>query len=124
MKLALKLSLAGVITGCHVDVIGSRDMTATAMGETSARIGLYAKSKGQLPPDLTVLPVRQGFMNQTTDGWNRPLVYKIEGDTFSISSFGRDGVAGGAGDDEDMTRNYQLTNGEVTEVAQLKSEKR
>ena len=124
MKFALSFLLAGGVVGCHVDVIGSRDMTATAMGETSARIGLYTKSKGQLPPNLTVLPVRQGFMNQTTDGWNRPLIYKTEGDTFSISSFGRDGVVGGAGDDEDMTRKYQLTNGEVTEVAQLKSEKR
>src|SRR4051794_23562905 len=70
-------------------------ITPTAMGETSVRIGLYFERNKHLPPDLGVLPQREGFWNRTTDRWNRPLRYSIDAeDAFTLSSPGKDDKAG------------------------------
>lgn len=108
--------LATLLACCHVDVISDRDMTATAMAETSVRIGLYVQANGKLPADLTVIPVRPGYLNRTTGGWKRPLHYRAEGDVFTLGSLCRDGVAGGTGDDADWLRTYRARNGQVEEV--------
>jgi hypothetical protein len=110
------VSLTTVLVSCHVDVISDRNMTATAIAETSVRIGLYVQRNNKLPADLSVIPLRQGYMNRTTDGWKRPLSYHVEGDTFTLSSLGRDGVAGGTGDDADCLGKYRVVNGQVEEV--------
>ena len=103
-----------MFAGCHV--VSDRDMTATAITETSVRIGLYVQANGKLPPALAVIPVRQNYTNRTTDGWKRPLIYRVEGDSFTLSSLGRDGIVGGAGDDADWLRKYCVVNGKVEEV--------
>ncbi|MCE9616022.1 MAG: type II secretion system protein GspG [Lentisphaerae bacterium] len=46
-------------------------------------------------------------MNQTSDGWKRPLRYTIDTNgILSLSSFGRDGIPGGSGDNADMHKSY------------------
>lgn len=100
-----------------VDVISPRAMTLTAMTETSVRIGLYYQRNKRLPLNLSVLPVRNGYMNRTADGWKRELIYTIDaGDGFSLGSLGRDGKNGGTGDNADICQQYRLINGEVQQV--------
>jgi hypothetical protein len=36
------------------------------------------------------------------DGWGRPLVYSVQGTTFTLLSYGRDGKPGGTGFDRDL----------------------
>jgi hypothetical protein len=58
-----------------------------------------------------VLPTRQGYANQITDGWGRTLIYSVnEHGIISLTSLGRDGKTGGQGDDVDMTQRYRTRN--------------
>jgi hypothetical protein len=92
-------------------------MTVTAMDETAYRIGMYLQKNGRLPPNFNSLPVREGYINRTTDGWDRPLIYTIEsGNTVLLKSLGADGKPGGTGDDEDLTQRYRVDNGRLEEV--------
>jgi hypothetical protein len=83
------------------------EMTDTAIGETFFRIHIYAQKYGAVPASLDVLPKRQGYANQTTDGWGRPLEYRVRPDgTITLTSYGRDGMPGGRGDDADVSVSY------------------
>jgi Type II secretion system (T2SS), protein G len=44
----------------------------------------------------------EGYSNEVTDGWGRPILWRVEGDDIILTSYGRDGVPGGAGEDADM----------------------
>jgi hypothetical protein len=82
-------------------------MTWTAMGETFARIDIYAQSNRSLPTSLEMLPKREHYMNRTTDGWGRSLLYSVSQDgIISLTSLGKDGVLGGQGEDADITEAY------------------
>jgi hypothetical protein len=65
-----------------------------------AEIEDFRKAKGHLPADLKEL--REGEWN---DMWNRPLHYEVEGDSYKLYSYGRDGEPGGEGLDADMYAN-------------------
>jgi hypothetical protein len=93
-------------------------MTEGAMTETMFRMEIYLQQKKQLPGTLAVLPLRQGHMNSTTDGWGRPLIYTPNDDGYSLKSLGKDGVVGGVGDDADIMRSYRVVNGVPEEVIQ------
>jgi hypothetical protein len=113
---SLVMANAVLCVSCCSHVITDQEMTAGAIGETSYRIGMYVNSNGKPPPDLSVLPARPGYVNRTTDGWNRPLVYRVDADAFSLTSLGRDGVVGGSGEDADVVRKYRVLDGRVTQV--------
>ncbi len=84
------------------------EMTNSAIGETFARIHIYAQTKRAVPSSLDVLPKRDGYANQTMDGWDRPLQYRIAADgTITLTSLGRDGKPGGSGADADVSVSYQ-----------------
>ena len=103
------LVLAAVfgLLALFVDAIPPRAETITAIGETFARIGLYAKQNNSIPPSLAVLPKRTGYAKQTTDAWKRPLRYEVASDgVITLASLGKDGRPGGDGDDADITRAY------------------
>jgi hypothetical protein len=117
MKTRELLLAVVAFAGCGlVEVIPPRDMTVTAMVETWARIGIYLEKEGRLPKSLDILPVRQGYANSTTDGWDRPLIYQIDGDGFTLTSLGRDGVPGGTGDDADVVKKYRVVAGKLEEI--------
>lgn len=105
-------------SGCSslVDVIPPDAQTRTAIGETRVRIGMYLKRDGTLPPTLDVLPLRDRYANQTTDAWNRPLLYQIEEDGLSLTSLGKDGQPGGSGLDADVTEKYRIADGELEDI--------
>ncbi len=77
------------------------------MGETFSRIRIYVDKNGILPKKLNQLPEREGYINRLTDGWDRELLYKLEGDKkFHLHSLGKDGKVGGSGDNRDLVRSY------------------
>lgn len=107
LALCLVLVLAWVAL-CFVDRATPVDMTRTAMTETFIRICLYAETNKALPPSLDALPKRDGYANRTTDGWKRPLQYRVDKNgVITLRSFGADGKPGGAGDDADLSQSYR-----------------
>jgi hypothetical protein len=78
-----------------------QDITVTAMGEMSVRAEMYYASFKKLPQRVSDLPVREGHMNFTVDGWERPLLYEASEDKIMLRSYGADGVAGGSGKNAD-----------------------
>jgi hypothetical protein len=114
---ALALAALAALAVSLADVIPRHAITPTAMAATSRRIELYYLRNKRLPPDLSVLPVRDNYDSRTTDAWKRPLRYAIESEVeFSLLSFGEDGVAGGAGDSADVVRRYRMGLGQLVEV--------
>jgi hypothetical protein len=94
-----------------------RAMTESAIKETAFRIGLYAAENHHLPHDLAALPLREGHFNRINDLWNRPLIYTVDGDDkFTLGSLGQDGVAGGNGDDADISVRFQVKDGKVARM--------
>jgi hypothetical protein len=87
-------------------------MTFTSMDETLVRIDMYMKEHhGEPPPNLAVLPVRQGYMNRTTDGWGYELQYSVDAaGVITLASHGADGKPGGDGLNADIVRRYRTRN--------------
>ncbi|QDT27312.1 Bacterial type II secretion system protein G [Gimesia panareensis] len=65
----------------------------------------YRKEHGSLPQDLTDLPEADQIYctpdGKPADGWEHPLQYRHEGETYELFSYGRDGQPGGIGVDAD-----------------------
>jgi hypothetical protein len=93
-------------SGC-TDRIAPVETTQTAMGETFARINIYAEANKAVPQSLEALPRREGYANRITDGWNRPLRYReTEDGIITLTSFGADGKQGGGGVNADISQSY------------------
>jgi hypothetical protein len=92
--------------GCSALVITPVEMTNTAIGETLARIDIYAKQNHEVPRTLTTLPKRDHHINRITDGWNRQLIYTVENNVITLTSLGKDGVIGGIGENADISQSY------------------
>jgi hypothetical protein len=67
------------------------------------------RATGRLPADLAALkagegerPFRVDPQGRVVDVWERPYQYRVEGDTFALSSFGKDGQPGGEGLNADI----------------------
>ncbi len=91
-----------------VCVISPKEMTVTALGESFARINLYAREHHKLPDAIADFPCRSGYSNCTEDGWGNPLLYKVANDgTITLSSLGADGKPGGIGDNADVSQSYR-----------------
>lgn len=109
------LILLFVVASFFVTTIPPSAMTHTAITETQVRIHIYMLEHREYPPNLAVLPKRDGYMNRTTDGWGHPLLYAVDDDgIISLSSLGCDGKPGGTGDDQDVTRRYRTRNDDGT----------
>lgn len=86
-------------------------LTRAAVDETMVRIHLYMVEHREYPPDLTVLPEREGYCNQINDAWGRRLLYSVDEDSvITLSSLGRDGKPGGEGSDADIVRRHRTRN--------------
>ena len=111
----LAISTLTVVACSLVTTISPHDMTLTAIGETHVRMHIYLKEHRQCPKTLSQLPQRDEYINRTTDGWDRPLIYSVDdGGIITLLSLGRDGVAGGTGDDQDITRRFRTRNDDGT----------
>lgn len=95
------------LSGC-TDKITPVEMTRTAMTETLARINIYAETNKAVAPSLDVLAKRDGYLNRTTDGWNRPVQYRVAQDgIITLTSLGADGKPGGDGENADISVSYR-----------------
>jgi len=107
----LLISIIGALTmtGCCAYVITPIEMTHTAIGETFYRVHLYGKQHHKRPGSFDVLPVREGYANRVTDGWDRKLILEIKEDkVITITSYGADGKLGGEGEDADISESHWL----------------
>jgi hypothetical protein len=93
--LLIVVACVSVASLAFIDVIPPKAMTPLSMAETSARVALYFQRNQHLPPDLNVLPVRDGYINRITDGYNQPLRYVIDSaNSFTLESSSRGRVPG------------------------------
>lgn len=100
---------AAVGVGCSLGVVSQlvshvspRDYAATVMWVMKRRIIQYATLNDSLPTTPGQLPQMAGYDNSTTDRWGRPIIWRVDGDTVTLTSYGRDGKPGGTGEDEDI----------------------
>jgi hypothetical protein len=92
-----------------VDRIPPEAATVSAIVETAVRIHLYMVANRVPPPDLSVLPVRKGYSNQTTDGWGRDLQYSVDAaGVITLMSYGPGGKDGAPA--ARTTRRYRTRN--------------
>jgi hypothetical protein len=91
-----------VVFVVFVDTVPPRSATDVTMHVMKRRMLRYARINGSLPMSLDRLPRIEGYMNEVTDGWARPVLWRAESDEVALTSYGRDGVPGGTGDDADM----------------------
>lgn len=100
--IALTIPLLGALT-LLLEHSPPSQVTSNSIVETFVRIELYAKQHGSLPHSLDALPRREGYANETRDGWDRRLLYDINSDgTITLASLGKDGRPGGDGDNADL----------------------
>ncbi len=89
-----------------LDCIGNRvppqALTHARMHGMKRRILHFAVARGELPKTVAELPRFKGFDNSVVDAWGWPIRMSIEGDKVTLSSYGRDGIQGGSGEDADM----------------------
>ena len=78
-----------------VNKIPPESATISNMYETAVRIHLYMVTNRVPPPDLSVLPVRKGHVNDTKDGWGRDLQYSVNAaGVITLMSYGQEGPRG------------------------------
>ncbi len=100
------------IEGLHTP----RSETATSMGEAEYRFHLYAIQNHKLPESLNELPKRETHSNSITDFWKRELDYIVDTNkkTFTLISYGADGVKGGQGENQDIFRTFSYEKADGT----------
>jgi hypothetical protein len=96
------LAVLVIVFALFVDTVPPRSVTATNMHMMKRRTLRYAAANGSLPTSLDQLPRIEGYVNEVADGWGRPIRWRVEGDEVTLTSYGRDGVPGGTGEDADM----------------------
>jgi hypothetical protein len=90
-------------------------LTRTRMTVTEVRIRSYYAGASTLPNSLAVLPVTDAARdNNVTDGWGRPMQYRVEGTKVTLTSFGRDGRPGGRGKDSDIVTTFSVQQASTT----------
>lgn len=81
-------------------------VTERRMYDLQTSVELYQELAETIPRDLDDLRthnlIRDG-QQDVLDAWGHPLQYTVDGDTYTITSFGRDGAPGGVGLDADLT---------------------
>jgi len=91
-----------------VDRVPPRPQTTATMQGLKRRILRFAHSNGRLPKTLGELPATEDLANNTQDGWGHPIILSVAPDgTVTLTSYGKDGVPGGMGDDADIIGTFQ-----------------
>jgi hypothetical protein len=98
------LMLVTTSMGCRVvNVIPPKNSTEGSLTATRNRIEQYWAKHQRVPNSPDELPVQKNRDCSMTDGWGRKLGWESDGKCkVRVWSFGRDGIAGGNGEDADM----------------------
>ncbi len=98
-----------VVVYAFTDTIPDQDKTISSMGETFVRIDLFMKEHKRVPNNLNKLPTRENYANSTIDAWGQQLKYKKNSQgVLSLTSYGKDKMPGGEGDNEDLIMKYTI----------------
>ena len=98
--------IALVIFSCF-DLLPARGLTGIRMETMKQRILHYARTHNEFPKTVTDLPLLSSRDNTVQDGWGHDIRFEIATNgTVTLTSLGRDGLPGGAGDDADITRTF------------------
>jgi hypothetical protein len=89
-----------------VDTVPPQALTHARMHMMKRRILRFATAYGVLPNTIDELPRIEGFDNGVKDGWGRPILWRIEAEKVILTSYGRDGVPGGVGEDTDLVATF------------------
>ncbi len=101
--------LAAVIVPRFFKQIGKGQRAAAQMQvkNIEGALEMYYADKYQYPPDLASL-VPEYLKKVPMDPWGNPYIYSPPGSdnaNISIICYGKDGVAGGTGENEDISNN-------------------
>ena len=89
-----------------IAIVPNTSATKGTLIVLSRRIRRYVKLNDEIPHDLSNLPILRGFGNDIEDAWGNEIEYDINGKDVVLTSFGRDGKAGGEGEDEDIIEKF------------------
>ncbi len=103
LRLMVIVAAGGLL---FVDQVPPRSLTDANMHVMKRRILRFASAHNALPTSFDQLPHIEGFSNEVTDGWGRPIMWRVEGDVVSLVSYGRDGAPGGVAEDEDLVATF------------------
>jgi hypothetical protein len=105
--LAIVVAVFAIVAVSIVDVIPPRNLTATRMQVLKRRVLQYVQAHGELPSSLAALQKMEGYDNNIQDGWKKEITYEVStSGIVTFRSFGRDGVAGGSGEDADIVGSF------------------
>ncbi len=120
--LAILAMLAALIAPRVMGYMGraKSDVASSQMSNIATALELYFFDVGQYPNQQDTLSVlvtkpadklkwRGPYLKEESglvDPWGTPFIYALEnnGESFVVSSLGRDGVAGGEGEDRDLEK--------------------
>jgi hypothetical protein len=96
-----------------IDWVPASALTRNEMASLKRRILRYAHVHDCLPIDLSDVPVLAGRENSGKDACGRPIAYEVgPADIVRLTSLGKDGLPGGAGDNADIVRSFQAKDAE------------
>ena len=120
-RLAILVSVVAVIATAYMFLwlwmkadlgnLPPENFTSTTMYPLKTRILRYAKKHNHLPPNLTVLPPLEGFINSTKDVWGNEIIYQVDGTTIKLISYGKDQKPDGVGENLDVVGIFETKNG-------------
>lgn len=92
--------------------------TQIVMSQVGSAINLYSSDCGKIPSDLKQLVENPGESecadwgpkpyvkkNLLMDGWDKPIIYEVEGGAYTLKSLGKDHRPGGSAYNADITFN-------------------
>ncbi|MGO8672668.1 MAG: type II secretion system protein GspG [Capsulimonadaceae bacterium] len=93
-------------------------VTTAEFSRLDSSIAEYRAKTGRLPKSIRERDLPQESVSSANgwplDGWNRPILYRIHGTTYTLLSYGRDGKPGGDGLDADVRSDRRSSNVAIT----------
>jgi hypothetical protein len=113
MASGVLLAVAAMAAGCavfdsFVTRVPPRSSTHGTLCVMKQRILRYARTHDALPESPHDLPEIPGKVNEVRDAWGRDIRMSLADGKATLTSLGRDGQPGGAGDDADMSGVFPL----------------
>ncbi|MBY0457808.1 MAG: type II secretion system protein GspG [Gemmataceae bacterium] len=93
--------------GSHPNYRWTEIMTQSSLDDIQKAVEEHRQVTGRLPASLSEMPSLKDRHGTDADGrfvdlWGHPFRYQVEGEDFTLCSFGRDGRPGGDGLDADI----------------------
>ncbi len=98
-----------LLPGCCYETISPEDLTATSVIVVRNAINNFIADNGRAPSNMVEIARYRPVDTVWNDGWGRPLLYQVNSlGVASLTSLGKDGRPGGAGQDADMVWTFAL----------------